>query len=455
MMAYLKLAVNPDDNESFRRVLNKPARGIGSTSESAIIDAAAARGLSFFKSCDPAILAEAGVKSGTIGKILAFREMIAGANAGILSEDAFSLAHALAVRSGLYAFYKNDNSVEAQSRAANIEELLNAAKTFVEEKQNQYKEELLADENIEDIDNISGIEVPLVTLGEFLEDISLLSAVDMVDDEDASNKIALMTIHSAKGLEFPYVYIAGMEENIFPSGGVYASPSDVEEERRLFYVALTRAKVAVNLSFAATRMRNGKHEENEPSRFVREIDPKYIDNPLPPPVAGSGRTSSFGGFGSRFAFGGDGSRYGREGGQRGGFRETGGSPWPSARTSGIKFGMGSEYAASGSVTKESHPVSPVTGRPLKPVSREGMRKENMIQQRGSADLPRAASDEDFVPVSVLELHEGQRIEHNRFGFGVIESISGKVPDLKAKIRFDSCGEKILLLKYAKIRPVQT
>ena len=425
MMAYLKLAVNPNDDESFRRVLNTPARGIGATSEEALVNAARSRGLSLFNACEPAILESAGIKSAAAGRIMAFRNMMAMANAALTKEDAFTLADMLSKQSGLYASFKNDNSIESQSRAANIEELLNSVQSFVEDRQNQYREELLAEGNVEDVDAIQDSELPLVTLGDFLEDVSLLSAVDVSDDEDASNKITMMTVHSSKGLEFPYVYVAGMEENIFPSGGMFSDPVQIEEERRLFYVALTRAKVAVNLSFAATRMRNGKHEQNSPSRFVKEIDRRYVDNPISDdevvsvPDSGGSR-----GFGSRF-------NVGNSGGGRS--RET---------------AYNNRYGASGAVVTEKRvaPVSPVTGRPLRPAA---------APDRKPVSAAPRTPDADFSPVSVLELKVGQRIEHNRFGYGVIRQITGTGMDLKAKILFDSFGEKILLLKYAKIRVDKT
>ena len=314
MMAYLKLAVNPNDDESFRRVLNTPARGIGATSEEALVNAARSRGLSLFNACEPTILESAGIKSAAAGRIMAFKNMMAMANAALTKEDAFTVADMLSKQSGLYASFKNDNSIESQSRAANIEELLNSVQSFVEDRQNQYREELLAEGSAEDVDAIQDSELPLVTLGDFLEDVSLLSAVDVSDDEDVSNKITMMTVHSSKGLEFPYVYVAGMEENIFPSGGMFSDPVQIEEERRLFYVALTRAKVAVNLSFAATRMRNGKHEQNSPSRFVKEIDRRYVDNPISDDEDVNVQDSGgFRGFGSRF-------NVGNSGGGR--FRET-------------------------------------------------------------------------------------------------------------------------------------
>lgn len=425
MMAYLKLAVNPNDDESFRRVLNTPARGIGATSEEALVNAARSRGLSLFNACEPTILEAAGIKSGAAGRIMAFKNMMAKANAALTKEDAFTVADMLSKQSGLYASFKNDNSIESQSRAANIEELLNSVQSFVEDRQNQYREELLAEGSAEDVEAIQDSELPLVTLGDFLEDVSLLSAVDVSDDEDASNKITMMTVHSSKGLEFPYVYVAGMEENIFPSGGMFSDPVQIEEERRLFYVALTRAKVAVNLSFAATRMRNGKHEQNSPSRFVKEIDRRYVDNPISDDeVVSVPDSGGFRGFGSRF-------NVGNSGGGRS--RET---------------AYNNRYGASGAVVTEKRttPVSPVTGRPLRPAA---------APDRKPVSAAPRTPDADFSPVSVLELKVGQRIEHNRFGYGVIRQITGTGMDLKAKILFDSFGEKILLLKYAKIRVDKT
>ena len=185
----------------------------------------------------------------------------------------------LASESGIYLFYKADTSVEGQSRFSNVEELLNSVKAYVEEQHGDYRNSLVEDGAVQDASLVPDAELPRVTLADYLENVSLLSNVDVAEDE-TNNKVALMTVHTAKGLEFPYVFVAGMEENLFPSGGWMATPSDLEEERRLFYVALTRAKRAVSLSFAQTRMRNGKHESNAPSRFLKELAPQYLDKPL-------------------------------------------------------------------------------------------------------------------------------------------------------------------------------
>ena len=276
MMAYLKLTANPNDDESFKRVVNKPARGIGDTSLAALSAAALDNGCTLFRAVYLDNLESYGLKSAAIQKIRTFCEMISRFSSKSATEDAGTLAMSLAIESQLLVHYKSDNSIEGQSRAANVEELLNSVKSFVEERQSEYFEQMQADGTVGEGDSLSSSDLPVVTLDEYLENVSLLSAVDMEDDEDASNRITLMTVHSSKGLEFPYVYVAGMEENLFPSGGSMASENDIEEERRLFYVAITRAKKAVQLSFAATRMRNGKHESNSPSRFVREIDSRYI-----------------------------------------------------------------------------------------------------------------------------------------------------------------------------------
>ncbi len=438
MMAYLKLAVNPNDDESFRRVLNKPARGIGATSEEALANAARNAGVSLFQACSTGALAASGLKQAAMSRILAFHSMIAEANAAVPVKDAFSVARELSARCGLYASFKEDNSIENQSRAANVEELLNSIQGFVEDRRNEMKEEMLADGSAVDVESINDEDLPVVTLGDFLEDISLLSAVDVKDDEDTSNKIALMTVHSSKGLEFPYVFVAGMEENIFPSGGMFASPQEIEEERRLFYVALTRAKKAVEISFASTRMRNGKHESNSPSRFIREINPEYVENPL--------RDSDFDD--EDEGFGGFGSGFGRSSGS-----------WQERKPgrTGMSFGYASSSPAvkagrnvpgAGRTAPSGQPSSRTIPSNLKPLSRAVAAGIAPAQRQGTPDRNPSG---DFTPVSVLDLRAGQRIEHNRFGLGTIIEISGSGTDLKAKIDFDASGIKILLLKYAKIR----
>ena len=407
MMAYFKLAVNLNDDESFKRVVNKPARGIGDTSMAALAAAAVQHETSLFKAAFADDLETFGLKAPAVKKIREFCEMMNRLCLRVQKDDAYTVATALAMESGLLMFYKSDTSIEGQARTANIEELLNSVKSYIEERHNEMFEEMQAEGEIAEGVELTAADLPVVTLGDYLENVSLLSAVDVEDDEEGSNKIALMTVHSSKGLEFPYVFVAGLEENIFPSGGWMATESEVEEERRLFYVAMTRAKKVLQLSFAQTRMRNGKHESNQPSRFVREVDPKYVLNPITKEetMARSEEDSSSRSWGS---------------GQR--FSRTGTNT----------------YGRSGAVVTQKRTPEPVR----KP---EPMRRVQPV--------PTRVPDADFEPTPILQLKAGQRIEHNRFGYGQIVEISGTPADLKAKIAFDDHGEKILILKYAKIRVV--
>lgn len=387
LMAYFKLCVNPDDDESFKRVVGKPARGIGATTLNALAEKAAAMKTSLFR---------AGAE---IPKVRPFCDLIGNLSKLTLVTDAHSLAVKIAEDSGLYAMYKADTSIEGLSRVANLDELLNSVAVFIEEREEEAEG--------------SGETELLFTLDDYLENVSLLSNVDVSSDEDTNNKVALMTVHSAKGLEFPYVFVAGMEENLFPSLSMLSSAQDIEEERRLFYVAITRAGKCVELSFAGTRMRHGKHESNAPSRFLKEIDAQYIENPLEDEdFSNAGVVHEWGGFGSRFS----GGRLDRMGSY--------------GKSSPVQY----ERRQSGNRPSVATPV----------------RQEHAPVVRNSLSLP--VIDKDFRDVPMTELYEGERIEHNRFGAGEIISLSGKAPDMKARIRFDLHGEKLLLLKYAKLRP---
>ncbi len=398
VMSYFKLCVNVNDDESFRRTVNKPARSIGETSVSALNECARAHRCSLFKAAWMEDTEVYGLRPAALQKIRAFCAMIDKLAQQVRGTDAWELARRIADDTGIYAFYKSDTSIEGLARTSNVEELINSVASFVEERQEEMDE---VDENA------------VFTLDDFLENVTLLSNVDVSDDEDTNNKVALMTVHSAKGLEYPYVFVAGMEENLFPSLNMLSSLQDIEEERRLFYVAVTRAKKAVTLSFTETRIRNGKHESNPPSRFIKEIDTKYVENPLDDDDFDSSPDDKplFGGFGSRFS--------------------------PS-------YGGGShrnEYGKSSAVTYERRSPG-VPGKQTAPAATViPSRKPDII-------------DPDFVAVPMTELYEGERIEHNRFGAGTIKSIRGTAPEMKAEIVFDNYGEKLLLLKYAKLRPLK-
>ena len=427
MMAYFKLVVNPRDDESFRRVVNKPARGIGDKAIEAVEAVARQQGWPLFQAARE------------VPKVQQFCEMIAKLSVLVPTTDAWELAKKIADDSGLYAFYKLDTSIEGMSRVANLDELINSVAQFVEERKEE-AEDYAAE----------GGEVGPFTLDDFLENVSLLSNVDVSDDEDTNNKVALMTVHSSKGLEFPYVFVAGMEENLFPSLSMLSSKNEIEEERRLFYVAVTRAKKAVRLSFAGTRMRNGKHESNAPSRFIKEIDPQYIENPLEDAdFDNSGVTHEWGGFGSRFTggrmdrFGVGGGTYGQSSGVQyqkrgasGNHSQVGRQTPMGVATHGFVNGRGPQPKAVGGMRTQSEPNR---GLPANPA--------------GRSSAASALADASFVGVPMTELTVGQRIEHNRFGPGTILELSGRAPEMKARIRFDAHGEKLLLLKYAKLRPI--
>ena len=433
MMAYFKLVVNVDDEESFKRVVNTPARGIGKTSVDALIAAARAAGISPFRAAYGEGLEQFGLKPAGIAKIRQFCEMIRRISLSVRETDAYQVADALSKESGLLALHKNDLSVEGQARAANIEELLNSVALFREQRDAEYRLDRMAEEGLDDMSRIADEALPVVTLDAFLESTALLSNAD-VDDTDADNKIALMTVHTAKGLEFPYVLIAGMEENLFPSGGSLLTERELEEERRLFYVAMTRAQRSVTISFAVSRMRNGKHEHNSPSRFLRDINPAFLDHP------------------QLLRYHSDDLDDGPEMEDR-------------PRFGGFSFGRPKHYSwkedppsrPSLSRPSPSRPEAfrPEPSRPAEPRrlvnSRTGraLSEEEVGRLGGLSKLP--PRKEGFVPTPMSELRVGDHIEHDRFGKGHIEEITGSVPDLKAKITFDTYGAKILLLKYAKIR----
>lgn len=416
-LAYMKLVINPNDDESFKRIANKPARGISDKTMAILVAASQELRTTIFKLVYQSNLENFGLKLATIQKVREFCDGICELQRNASRIPADEVVEQIDQRFGLYAHYKNQMLKESKNLAEEdkVADLYNGIKTFVERRKNEIKEEFQINGVEVDGDNLPEDRLSLLSLSAYLEDISLLSAAD-VDDDDASNKVALMTVHSSKGLEFPYVYVAGMEENIFPSGGFLASESDIEEERRLFYVAMTRAKKAVAFSFAQTRMRNGKHESNSPSRFVREVDSQYIANPL---------TSAFGGDDDDDA-----------GIGFGGWKK------PFASRTGYSYGQSSRPQV------ERRPSASQPVRRPEPVRRT----EPMPVRRPQA-VPKRVPDADFVPTPILQLKAGQRIEHNRFGFGKILEISGSVTDLKAKIAFDDHGEKILILKYAKIRAV--
>ncbi len=400
MLAYLRLVANEKDDEAFKRIINFPTRGIGATSLGRLAQAANASGISMSEAVKTTDLTQFELKGAAIQKIKSFVAAIEQVREKLPYTNAYDIAMEINVKFGIIDFMSLDKSIEAQGRLQNIEELINSIREFVDEGEEEYKNTLE-----------EGEIAPIITLDLFLENVSLLSDMDKAEDEDEKNKIALMTVHSAKGLEFPYVYIIGMEENLFPAQprGM-DSQQEIEEERRLFYVALTRAEKGVKLSFANSRNRWGSHVSNPPSRFIKEIDEQFIANPLKDFRDEIQTPNLGGGFGQR-------SQFNRR----------------------DQFGRSEQSRGS-----QSNSSSFANSNRANPTNRGTFIKST----------PTRPANPNFVADSPSKLAAGQTVEHERFGTGVIASIEGDPTNLKAIVDFSEGGRKTLLLKFAKIRIIQ-
>ncbi len=264
LLAYFRLVVNPNDEEALLRIINYPARGIGKTTIERLQVLSNENKKSIWELISESDSSLEVFNSGTIHRLQNFATMIQSFAVQIESKNAFDLAQHITKSSGIINELKSEDTVEAVSRIENIEELLNAIMEFAERDP---EPEELGEEGI-----------PARSLMHFMQDVALLTDADKKEDEDA-DFVSLMTIHAAKGLEFPYVFIVGLEENLFPSVQSLGTRAELEEERRLFYVALTRAQEKVTISYAESRYRWGNLSLAEPSRFIEEIDPAYIETP--------------------------------------------------------------------------------------------------------------------------------------------------------------------------------
>lgn len=268
LLAYFRLVVNPADNEAFKRIINYPIRGIGKTTLEKIEAAAGEHNVTNHEvALNPATFLPT-LPSGTASKIEQFATMILSLHYKLDKLNAYDLAQQIATSSGLLRELASDKTDEGISKFQNSEELLNAIKDFTEREEEEVQ---LLDES-ETLKTGRSLDV-------FMQDIALMTDADE-DKDNNNNKVVLMTIHAAKGLEFPYVFIVGMEENLFPSNMSLSTRAEIEEERRLFYVALTRAEKRVTLSYAETRYRWGNMTSNEPSRFLSEIDEQYLEHSM-------------------------------------------------------------------------------------------------------------------------------------------------------------------------------
>jgi DNA helicase-2/ATP-dependent DNA helicase PcrA len=286
LLAYYRLTLNHHDEEAFRRIINYPARGIGDTTIDRITIAARDNDVSLWTVCENIAEFALPVNSGTVNKIQDFVTMIKSFAVMVPGQNAYDVGNHISSASGLLRELYTDKTPEGVSRYENLQELLNGLKEF-SDSENTPPIELIendpelqrleAEKKSEVLEETTGIEAPLRTLDQFMQDIALLTDADSKQTEEDLNKVSMMTIHAAKGLEFPYVFVVGLEENLFPSPLSLNSRADLEEERRLFYVALTRAEKRATISYASTRYKWGTLTSCEPSRFIEEIDLKYIE----------------------------------------------------------------------------------------------------------------------------------------------------------------------------------
>lgn len=381
VLAYLRLVVNPKDEEALMRVINYPARGIGDTTIEKLTVAANHYGRSVFEVMDAIERIDLKLNSGTKNKLQDFVTMIKSFQVLNETYDAFYLVEHVAKKTGLIQELKKDATPEGIARIENIEELLNGIKDFIEGQR--------------EVDGARG------ALSEFLEDVAL--ATDLDKDTGDDDRVAMMTIHLAKGLEFPYVFIVGMEEDLFPSAMSMNTRSELEEERRLFYVALTRAEHQAYLTYAQSRYRWGKLVDSEPSRFIEEITDSFLEYLTP--------------------------------------TETGYRYKPMVDTDIF-----------GDVDKSKLRLNkPVAGTPPKWVTDNEPKPDLNIRRLKpvSGNIPKSTT---AMPDSKLVI--GNIVMHERFGKGEVTNLEGIGADKKAEIKFEVGGIKKLLLRFARLDVIE-
>jgi DNA helicase-2/ATP-dependent DNA helicase PcrA len=377
-VAYLRVIVNSKDEEALKRIINFPARGIGKTTIDKTILFANEQNITMWEVLERA--AANGFKAGTLEAIDGFVTMIKSFRSMLQNKNAYEVATHVGKQTNIVKELFNDKSTEGVARYENIQELLNSIKEFTETPMNEE----------------SG-EVGDKGLGTYLQQITLLTDADEKDPN--ADTVKLMTIHAAKGLEFPVVFVAGLEEMLFPNGISVNTREELEEERRLFYVAITRAKHKLWLTHANTRYRFGSLVQNDPSRFIDELPAEYVDR-------------SFAG---------------------GGARNQGSALQGSAfERMSRGFGFGGRDASG---SNESGKPSYLVTSP----------KPKTIEHTPSPD---------FVASDISGLQEGNKVEHQKFGFGTVTKLEGSAHNPIATIKFEHNGDKKIMLNYAKLRIVE-
>ena len=409
IIAYFRLVANPDDEEAFKRIINYPARGIGAATVMKIADCAHQNRASFWEVIGNIEHYGLNVNKGTQTKLENFRLLISSFIDRSHTLDVYELGDAIIRESRISEDIMSGKNADDLARQENLEEFLSGMQTFVAGRQ----EEGRMDE---------------AYLTDYLQDVALLTDADSEGEKDEP-RVSLMTIHAAKGLEFATVFVVGLEENIFPSPLAAISVRELEEERRLLYVAITRAEKHCILTNAKNRFRYGKMEFDNPSRFIDEIDASLIEGGEETPESsfGGGR-SSFGGYGSS-------SRYGSDGGYGGRM------PWDRDRS-----GYGRDYQNSNPVASQFM-ADPKPG--FKSVRAVNAVHRIMGDTASSSSVASAGSSTSKASSAAGSLSEGCRIEHQRFGIGRVLKIEGTGENTKATVEFQNAGTKQLLLKFAK------
>ena len=409
IIAYFRLVANPDDEEAFKRIINYPARGIGATTVTKIADCAHLNQVSFWEVIGNIEHYGLNVNKGTQTKLENFRLLISSFIDRSHTLDVYELGDAIIRESRISEDIMSGKNADDLARQENLEEFLSGMQTFVAGRQ----EEGRMDE---------------AYLTDYLQDVALLTDADSEGEKDEP-RVSLMTIHAAKGLEFATVFVVGLEENIFPSPLAAISVRELEEERRLLYVAITRAEKHCILTNAKNRFRYGKMEFDNPSRFIDEIDASLIEGGEEAPESsfGGGR-SSFGGYGSS-------SRYGSDGGYGGRM------PWDRERS-----GYGRDYQNAKPVASQFM-ADPKPG--FKSVRAVNAVHRIMGDTASSSSVALAGSSASKASSAAGSLSEGCRIEHQRFGIGTVLKIEGTGENTKATVEFQNAGTKQLLLKFAK------
>lgn len=409
IIAYFRLVANPDDEEAFKRIINYPARGIGATTVMKIADCAHLNRVSFWEVIGNIEHYGLNVNKGTQTKLENFRLLISSFIDRSHTLDVYELGDAIIRESRISEDIMSGKNADDLARQENLEEFLSGMQTFVAGRQ----EEGRMDE---------------AYLTDYLQDVALLTDADSEGEKDEP-RVSLMTIHAAKGLEFATVFVVGLEENIFPSPLAAISVRELEEERRLLYVAITRAEKHCILTNAKNRFRYGKMEFDNPSRFIDEIDASLIEGGEEAPESsfGGGR-SSFGGYGSS-------SRYGSDGGYGGRM------PWDRDRS-----GYGRDYQNSNPVASQFM-ADPKPG--FKSVRAVNAVHRIMGDTASSSSVASSGSSVSNASSAAGSLSEGCRIEHQRFGIGRVLKIEGTGENTKATVEFQNAGTKQLLLKFAK------